>query len=135
MKKKVFLFGLLFSLLLLCGCGVNLTSTVKLNKELFRYKSDVLYLFFPAIFIVISREAKKILINSSKNPARMLLLILHLLLTETIRILSIFVFLLLMIIRRKFVIFLIFPQRSLMNMEIPHLFPVLFTKKISHLKI
>lgn len=28
-----------------------------------------------------------------------------------------------------------FPQRSLMNMEIPHLFPVLFTKKISHLKI
>ena len=33
MKKKVFLFGLLFSLLLLCGCGVNLTSTVKLNKD------------------------------------------------------------------------------------------------------
>ena len=33
MKKKVFLFGLLFSLLLLCGCGVNLTSSVKLNKD------------------------------------------------------------------------------------------------------
>lgn len=134
MKKKVFLFGLLFSLLLLCGCGVNLTSTVKLNKD-FSGTRVMLVPFLPAIFIVISREAKKILINSSKNPARMLLLILHLLLTETIRILSIFVFLLLMIIRRKFVIFLIFPQRSLMNMEIPHLFPVLFTKKISHLKI
>ena len=33
MKKKVFLFGLLLSLLLLCGCGVNLTSSVKLNKD------------------------------------------------------------------------------------------------------
>ena len=135
MKKKVFLFGLLFSLLLLCGCGVNLTSTVKLNKDFSGTRVMSCTFSSPAIFIVISREAKKILINSSKNPARMLLLILHLLLTETIRILSIFVFLLLMIIRRKFVIFLIFPQRSLMNMEIPHLFPVLFTKKISHLKI
>ena len=131
MKKKVFLFGLLFSLLLLCGCGVNLTSTVKLNKDFSgtrvmscTFSSRDFHSYF-----------KEILINSSKNPARMLLLILHLLLTETIRILSIFVFLLLMIIRRKFVIFLIFPQRSLMNMEIPHLFPVLFTKKISHLKI
>ena len=134
MKKKVFLFGLLFSLLLLCGCGVNLTSTVKLNKD-FSGTRVMSCTFSSRDFHSISREAKKILINSSENPARMLLLILHLLLTETIRILSIFVFLLLMIIRRKFVIFLIFPQRSLMNMEIPHLFPVLFTKKISHLKI
>ena len=108
MKKKVFLFGLLFSLLLLCGCGVNLTSTVKLNKDFSGTRVMSCTFFFPRFFIVISREAKKILINSSKNPARMLLLILHLLLTETIRILSIFVFLLLMIIRRKFVIFLNF---------------------------
>lgn len=134
MKKKVFLFGLLFSLLLLCGCGVNLTSTVKLNKD-FSGTRVMSCTFSSRDFHSYFKEAKKILINSSKNPARMLLLILHLLLTETIRILSIFVFLLLMIIRRKFVIFLIFPQRSLMNMEIPHLFPVLFTKKISHLKI
>ena len=134
MKKKVFLFGLLFSLLLLCGCGVNLTSTVKLNKD-FSGTRVMSCTFSSRDFHSYFKGAKKILINSSKNPARMLLLILHLLLTETIRILSIFVFLLLMIIRRKFVIFLIFPQRSLMNMEIPHLFPVLFTKKISHLKI
>lgn len=33
MKKKVFLFGMLLSLLLLCGCGVNLSSKVKLNKD------------------------------------------------------------------------------------------------------
>ena len=33
MKKKVFLFSLLLSLLLLCGCGVNLSSKVKLNKD------------------------------------------------------------------------------------------------------
>ena len=123
MKKKVFLFGLLFSLLLLCGCGVNLTSTVKLNKD------------FSGTRVMSCTFSSRDFHSYFKNPARMLLLILHLLLTETIRILSIFVFLLLMIIRRKFVIFLIFPQRSLMNMEIPHLFPVLFTKKISHLKI
>lgn len=134
MKKKVFLFGLLFSLLLLCGCGVNLTSTVKLNKD-FSGTRVMSCTFSSRDFHTYFKGSKKILINLSKNPAQMLLLILHLLLTETIRILSIFVFLLLMIIRRKFVIFLIFPQRSLMNMEIPHLFPVLFTKKISHLKI
>lgn len=33
MKKKVFLFGMLLSLLFLCGCGVNLSSKVKLNKD------------------------------------------------------------------------------------------------------
>lgn len=33
MKKKVFLFGMLLSLLLLSGCGVNLSSKVKLNKD------------------------------------------------------------------------------------------------------
>ena len=133
MKKKVFLFGLLFSLLLLCGCGVNLTSTVKLNKDFSgtrvmscTFSSRDFHSYFKG-----SKEDLNKLIKESCPDA----LILHLLLTETIRILSIFVFLLLMIIRRKFVIFLIFPQRSLMNMEIPHLFPVLFTKKISHLKI
>ena len=31
MKKKVFLFGLLFSLLLLCGCGVNPVSYTHLD--------------------------------------------------------------------------------------------------------
>ena len=131
MKKKVFLFGLLFSLLLLCGCGVNLTSTVKLNKDFSgtrvmscTFSSRDFHSYFKG-----SKEDLNKLIKESCPDA------LTYLLTETIRILSIFVFLLLMIIRRKFVIFLIFPQRSLMNMEIPHLFPVLFTKKISHLKI
>ena len=133
MKKKVFLFGLLFSLLLLCGCGVNLTSTVKLNKDFSgtrvmscTFSSRDFHSYFKG-----SKEDLNKLIKESCPDA----LTYTLLLTETIRILSIFVFLLLMIIRRKFVIFLIFPQRSLMNMEIPHLFPVLFTKKISHLKI
>ena len=122
MKKKVFLFGLLFSLLLLCGCGVNLTSTVKLNKDFSgtrvmscTFSSRDFHSYFKG-----SKEDLNKLIKESCPDA----------LTYTI-----FVFLLLMIIRRKFVIFLIFPQRSLMNMEIPHLFPVLFTKKISHLKI
>ena len=134
MKKKVFLFGLLFSLLLLCGCGVNLTSTVKLNKD-FSGTRVMSCTFSSRDFHSYFKGSKEDLNKLIKESCRMLLLILHLLLTETIRILSIFVFLLLMIIRRKFVIFLIFPQRSLMNMEIPHLFPVLFTKKISHLKI
>ena len=133
MKKKVFLFGLLFSLLLLCGCGVNLTSTVKLNKDFSgtrvmscTFSSRDFHSYFKG-----SKEDLNKLIKESCPDA----LILHLLLTETIRILSIFVFLLLMIIRRKFVIFLIFPQRSLMNMEILHLSQVLFIKKISHPKI
>ena len=134
MKKKVFLFGLLFSLLLLCGCGVNLTSTVKLNKDFSgtrvmscTFSSRDFHSYFKG-----SKEDLNKLIKESCPDA----------LTYTSSssdgndtLLSIFVFLLLMIIRRKFVIFLIFPQRSLMNMEIPHLFPVLFTKKISHLKI
>ena len=134
MKKKVFLFGLLFSLLLLCGCGVNLTSTVKLNKDFSgtrvmscTFSSRDFHSYFKG-----SKEDLNKLIKESCPDA----------LTYTSSssdgndtYTSIFVFLLLMIIRRKFVIFLIFPQRSLMNMEIPHLFPVLFTKKISHLKI
>ena len=33
MKKKVFLFAMLTSLLFLCGCGVNLRGSVKLNKD------------------------------------------------------------------------------------------------------
>lgn len=33
MKKKVFLFAILTSLLFLCGCGVNLRGSVKLNKD------------------------------------------------------------------------------------------------------
>ena len=134
MKKKSFSFWItvLTASLMRVRCESYQYSKIKIKTSGTRVMSCT---FSSRVFIVISREAKKILINSSKNPARMLLLILHLLLTETIRILSIFVFLLLMIIRRKFVIFLIFPQRSLMNMEIPHLFPVLFTKKISHLKI
>ena len=134
MKKKVFLFGLLFSLLLLCGCGVNLTSTVKLNKD-FSGTRVMSCTFSSRDFHTYFKGSKKDLNKLIRESCPDALLILHLLLTETIRILSIFVFLLLMIIRRKFVIFLIFPQRSLMNMEIPHLFPVLFTKKISHLKI
>ena len=135
MKVKSFSFGLLFSLLLLCGCGVNLTSTVKLNKDFSgtrvmscTFSSRDFHSYFKG-----SKEDLNKLIKESCPDCSYLYF--HLLLTETIRILSIFVFLLLMIIRRKFVIFLIFPQRSLMNMEIPHLFPVLFTKKISHLKI
>ena len=134
MKKKVFLFGLLFSLLLLCGCGVNLTSTVKLNKD-FSGTRVMSCTFSSRDFHTYFKGSKKDLNKLIRESCPDALLILHLLLTETIRILSIFVFLLLMIIRRKFVIFLIFPQSSLMNMEIPHLFPVLFTKKISHLKI
>jgi len=127
MKKKVFLFGLLFSLLLLCGCGVNLTSTVKLNKDFSgtrvmscTFSSRDFHSYFKG-----SKEDLNKLIKESCPDA----------LTYTSSSSDGNDFLLLMIIRRKFVIFLIFPQRSLMNMEIPHLFPVLFTKKISHLKI
>ena len=134
MKKKVFLFGLLFSLLLLCGCGVNLTSTVKLNKDFSgtrvmscTFSSRDFHSYFKG-----SKEDLNKLIKESCPDA----------LTYTssssdgndtytfyLRFSSLDDY------RRKFVIFLIFPQRSLMNMEIPHLFPVLFTKKISHLKI
>ena len=131
MKKKVFLFGLLFSLLLLCGCGVNLTSTVKLNKDFSgtrvmscTFSSRDFHSYFKG-----SKEDLNKLIKESCPDA----------LTYTSSSSdgndTYTFYLLLMIIRRKFVIFLIFPQRSLMNMEIPHLFPVLFTKKISHLKI
>ena len=114
MKKKVFLFGLLFSLLLLCGCGVNLTSTVKLNKDFSgtrvmscTFSSRDFHSYFKG-----SKEDLNKLIKESCPDA----------LTYTSSssdgndtYTSIFVFLLLMIIRRKFVIFLIFPQRSLMN--------------------
>ena len=83
MKKKVFLFGLLFSLLLLCGCGVNLTSTVKLNKD-FSGTRVMSCTFSSRDFHSYFKGSKEILINSSKILPGSLLLILHLLLTETI---------------------------------------------------
>lgn len=134
MKKKVFLFGLLFSLLLLCGCGVNLTSTVKLNKDFSgtrvmscTFSSRDFHSYFKG-----SKEDLNKLIKESCPDA----------LTYTssssdgndtytfyLRFSSLDDY------KKKVRDLLNFPQRSLMNMEIPHLFPVLFTKKISHLKI
>ena len=134
MKKKVFLFGLLFSLLLLCGCGVNLTSTVKLNKD-FSGTRVMSCTFSSRDFRTYFKGSKKDLNKLIKESCPDALTYTSSSSDGNDTYTSIFVFLLLMIIRRKFVIFLIFPQRLLMNMEIPHLFPVLFTKKISHLKI
>lgn len=134
MKKKVFLFGLLFSLLLLCGCGVNLTSTVKLNKD-FSGTRVMSCTFSSRDFHTYFKGSKKDLNKLIKESCPDALTYTSSSSDGNDTYTFYLRFFLLMIIRRKFVIFLIFPQRSLMNMEIPHLFPVLFTKKISHLKI
>lgn len=134
MKKKVFLFGLLFSLLLLCGCGVNLTSTVKLNKDFLgtrvmscTFSSRDFHTYFNGSKKDLNKLIKEscpdaLTYTSSSSDGNDTY-------TFYLRFSSLDDY------KKKVRDLLNFPQRSLMNMEILHLSQVLFIKKISHPKI
>ena len=116
MKKKVFLLTMLLSLLLLSGCGVNLSSKIKLNKD-FSGTRTMSCTFssrdFNAYFKGSKEDLNKLIKESCPDS-----------LTYTSSSdgeNDTYTFHLWMIIRKKLVIFLIFRRISLMNMEILHL--------------